>query len=131
MPHALIEIRRECAEAEELALIDAVHGALQSAFRIPPGDRHIRLLVHEPRRFAVPPATAQPDRYTLVTIDAFAGRSLEAKRALYRRIVANLEPLGIPPDHVSIVLRDIEQSNWGIRGGQAACDVDLGFDVEV
>ena len=37
----------------------------------------------------------------------------------------------MPPDHVSIVLRDVPQSNWGIRGGQAACDIDLGFDVEV
>lgn len=62
-----------------MALIDAVHGALQRAFRIPAEDRHVRLLAHRPHRFAVPPGTAQPDRFTIVSIDAFAGRSLEAK----------------------------------------------------
>jgi hypothetical protein len=45
--------------------------------------------------------------------------------------VEGLEPLGIPPGHVSIVLRDIALANEGIRGGTAAVDVDLGFDVNV
>jgi len=131
MPHVLIETRREYSEAEEVALMDAVHGALQRAFRIPQSDRHVRLLAHEPHRFASPPGKAQPDRYTQVSIDAFAGRSIDAKRALYRQIVERLEPLGIPRDHVSIVVREVPLTNWGIRGGAAACDVDLGFDVNV
>ncbi len=131
MPHVLIEVRREYPQEEELALMDAVHDALQQAFRIPPHDQHVRLLAHQPHRFACPPGMAQPDRYTQVGIDAFAGRSIDAKRALYRQIVENLRPLGIPEDHVSIVLRDILTTNWGIRGGEAACDVDLGFDVNV
>jgi phenylpyruvate tautomerase PptA (4-oxalocrotonate tautomerase family) len=61
----------------------------------------------------------------------FEGRSIDAKRALYREIVQSLEPLGIPGDHVSIVVRDVPQTNWRIRGGVAACDVDLRFDVGV
>ncbi len=131
MPHVLIETRREAPEHEESALIEAVHAALVRAFRIPPEDRHVRLLVHEPRRFAVPPGLTEPDRFTLVTINAFAGRSLDAKRALYREIVDGLEPLGIPGDHVSIVVNDVPRSDWGIRGGRAASDVELGFDVNV
>lgn len=66
-----------------------------------------------------------------MSIDAFAGRSVDAKRALYREIVEALEPLGIPRDHVSVVLRDVPTGNWGVRGGQAACDVELGFEIEV
>jgi phenylpyruvate tautomerase PptA (4-oxalocrotonate tautomerase family) len=131
MPHVLIETRREYSKAEEVALMDAVHGALQTAFRIPPDDRHVRLLEHAPHRFACPPGAAQPDRYTQVSIDAFSGRSIDAKRALYREIVDSLEPLGIPADHVSIVLREIPLTDWGIRGGAAACDIDVGFDVNV
>ena len=46
-------------------------------------------------------------------------------------IVKNLEKFGIPNDHVKILLREITKENWGIRGGQAACDVDLGFKVDV
>jgi phenylpyruvate tautomerase PptA (4-oxalocrotonate tautomerase family) len=62
---------------------------------------------------------------------AFAGRSLEAKRGLYESIVNNLDPLGIPKDHMMIVLREVPKEKWGIRGGQTGCDVELGFTVEV
>nr|WP_238326414.1 tautomerase family protein [Desulfuromonas acetoxidans] len=64
-------------------------------------------------------------------MDCFAGRSLDAKRSLYQAIVNNLEPFGIPKSHVKIMLREITAENWGIRGGQAACDVELGFKVDV
>jgi len=131
VPGAVVEIRRSYSEAEEVAILDAVHGALVAAFKIPPGDKHVRLLVHEPHRFACPPHLVEPERATMVSIDCFAGRSSDAKRSLYAEIVDRLEPLGIPRDHVTITLREIARENWGIRGGQAACDVDLGFDVNV
>lgn len=131
MPSVLVEVRKSYTPAEESALMDAVHAALQEAFKILPGDRNVRLIAHAPHRFACPPERAQPERYTHISIDAFAGRSLEAKRALYQAIVIRLEALGIPRDHVKIVLREIPRENWGIRGGQAGCDVELGFRVDV
>ncbi|MFL6107960.1 MAG: tautomerase family protein [Marmoricola sp.] len=131
MPGAVIEVRRTYSTQEEVAIIDAVHEALVAAFRIPTGDKHVRLVVHEPHRFACPPHLTEPQRATMVSIDCFTGRSLNAKRALYAGIVGRLEALGIPRDHVTITLREITRENWGIRGGQAACDIDLGFDVEV
>lgn len=131
MPASLIEVRRAYTPDEETALIDAVHAALVAAFRIPASDKTVRLLVHAPQRMACSPKLSQPECFTLVSIDAFAGRSLDAKRALYQAIVAGLEPLGIPRDHVKVLLRELPQENWGIRGGQAACDVELGFKIEV
>ncbi len=131
MPSSQIEIRRQYSRADEVAIIDAVHESLVAAFEIPPGDKHVRLVVHEPHRFATAPRLSQPEFYTLVTIDCFAGRSLDAKRSLYREIVDRLGRLGIPDDHVTVVLRESATENWGIRGGRAACDVDLGFAVEV
>ncbi|EOM78451.1 tautomerase family protein [Rhodococcus rhodnii] len=131
MPHAQIEVRRRWSVDEEIALIDAVHDSLVAAFRIPPNDKHIRLIVHEPHRFAAPPSLARPEYLTLVHIDCFAGRSLDAKRRLYRELVDRLAEVGVPRDHVSITVRDIPIENWGVRGGQAACDVDLGFEIGV
>ena len=131
MPSVLIEVRRGYRQEQEVALMEAVHRALRSAFKILPDDRNVRLVVHEPHRFACPPGKAKPEMYTHISIDAFAGRSLAAKRDLYHSIVENLEPLGIPRDHVKILLRESAKENWGIRGGQAGCDVDLGFLVEV
>lgn len=131
MPSTLIEVRRPYNESDEVAIIDAVHDALVSAFQIPPGDKHVRLVSHEPHRFSYSPGLAHPELYTFVAIDCFAGRSVEAKRNLYREITTRLQALGIPANHVTIVLRESALENWGVRGGQAACDVDLGFAVNV
>lgn len=131
MPSVLIEVRRQYTQEQEVALMEAVHAALFEAFKILPLDRNVRLVVHEPHRFACPPDREQPEFYTHISIDAFAGRSVDAKRNLYKAIVKNLEPFGIPSNHVKILLREIEKENWGIRGGQAGCDVELGFKVEV
>ena len=131
MPSVLIEIRRAIPADEESRLMEAVHAAMRDAFKIPPNDRNLRLVAHEPHRFACPPDLSQPALYTQISIDAFAGRSLDAKRALYRALVERLDEVGIPPDHVVILLRELPKENWGIRGGQAGCDVELGFKVDV
>lgn len=131
MPAVLIEIRRAIPAEEEMAIMEAVHAALREAFKILPNDRNVRLVRHEPHRFACPPELAAPELFTLISVDAFAGRSLDAKRALYAAIVGNLARLGIPQDHVKVLLREIPRENWGIRGGQAACDVELGFKIDV
>lgn len=131
MPSALVEVRRRYSEQEEVAIIDAVHGALVAAFLIPQQDKDVRLVAHEPHRFACSPNLEQPEFFTFVSIDCFAGRSVQAKRNLYTGIVDRFAALGIPRDHVAINLRETPTENWGIRGGQAASDIDLGFDVHV
>ena len=130
MPSSLIEVRRRYTPEQEVALIDAVHGALVAAFRIPPEDRYLRLATFEPHRMVNGLDAGRADTYTRVTIDCFSGRSIEAKRNLYREIVERLEALGIPRQDVSILLRESAVENWG-SGGRAASDDDLGFDVNV
>lgn len=131
MPAVHIEVRRAYSHDEEVAIIEAVHAALVAAFKIPPDDRDLRLTVHEPHRFSCSPQTPHPELRTLVFIDCFAGRSIAAKRMLYREIVTRLALLGIPEDHVSTIIREIPTENWGVAGGRAASDVDLGFDLNV
>lgn len=131
MPEVQIEVRRSYTQAQEEALIEAVHNALLEGFKIPKWDRNVRLIVHEPHRFQVSPKLSQPESFTLVTIDAFAGRSLEAKRALYAAIVRNVGELGVPADHILILVREGPLENWGVRAGVPASDIDLGFKVDV
>jgi len=131
MPSVLIEVRRKYNAAQEVAIMEAVHAALREAFKILPDDKNVRLISHEPHRFMCPPQREKPDRYTHINIDAFAGRSLEAKRMLYQGIVSRLDQLGIPPDHVKIQLREIPRENWGIRGGRPASEVELGYQIDV
>lgn len=130
MPSTLIEVRREYSPQQQVALIDAVHGALVAAFRIPEEDRFLRVLSYPPHAMVNGLTAGVADGYTRVTIDCFTGRSIEAKRNLYREIVERLELLGIPRDDVSILLRESAPENWA-AGGRAASDYDLGFDVNV
>jgi phenylpyruvate tautomerase PptA (4-oxalocrotonate tautomerase family) len=124
-----IETRDGLSADEKRAILDAVHEALVVAFRIPDHDRHQRISEYSGEDFEIPPGKGP--RYTVVAIDAFEGRSLDAKRLLYKEIVSRLEPIGIPARDVLIVLREVPRENWGLAGGQAATDIDLGFEIEV
>jgi 5-carboxymethyl-2-hydroxymuconate isomerase len=131
MPSVLIEVRQQYSPEIEAGIMEAVHAALREVFKILPDDRNVRLLIHEPHRFQCPPDREKPECYMHISIDCFAGRSLEAKRNLYKTIVNNLSQFGIPANHVKIMSREITAENWGIRGGYAACDIDLGYEVNV
>ncbi|MFV5525834.1 tautomerase family protein [Acinetobacter variabilis] len=104
---------------------------MKNAFQLPDYDRNIRLMVYEAHRFQYMAHLAQPEYFTLISIDCLAGRSLETKRKMYQQIVESLGKLGISSDHILIHLRESPLENWGIRGGQVACDVNLGFNVEI
>ena len=129
MPLVKIETRRGLAPATKRQLLDAVHDALVTAFKIPDHDRTQRFIEYAPEDFDLPPGKGE--RYTLVEIVAFPGRSLDAKRALYREIVGRFEAAGIPPGDVFIVVHEAPLDNWGMRGGKPASELDLGFDLKV
>ena len=128
MPLAKIEVRKNWPPAQVQAMIEAVYLALREALKVPEGDRQIRFIEHKPEHFYVPPD--KTENYTVVEINLFSGRSVEAKRALYQAIVNNLAPLGFTPSDVFIVLHEIPLENWGI-GGLPASEIDLGFKVNV
>ena len=128
MPHVRIEIKKGWADGRKAELIEAVHAALVEGIKIPKNDRVLRLIEHDPENFVT---ASGSEKSTLVHITLFAGRSGDAKRALYQAVVRNLSALGVPPLDVHIVLVEVPRENWGIRGGQAASDVDLGFAVQV
>ena len=129
MPNVTVEVRKRYSKEHEIGIIDAVHASVMQALKTPEWDRTIRLIVHEPHRFAAPPNA--DERYTLIDIDLFAGRSLGAKKALYRALVDNLAKFDIPAEQIKILLRESTPENWGVRGGVPASEVELGFKVDV
>ncbi len=102
MPLVRIEIVKGRSLEERSQLFQAVHDALVEAFRIPEDDRTQRIVEHEPDNFEIPPGSS--DRYTLIEITAFPGRSAEAKRNLYRALVQRLGEIAIDPIDVSVVI---------------------------
>lgn len=133
MPSTTIDICTTYTQAEEVAIMEAVQKALLETLRLPANDRNVRLVVHAPHRMLVSPSLAHPAQRTVVTVTLFPGRSLDAKRRLYQAIVLELEACAarIPRDHVLICLHELPFEHWGLRGGQAACDVDLGFSTQI
>lgn len=105
------------------------NSALVEAFDIPDDDRTQRLVEHERDNLEID--SGRSEKYTLVEITAFPGRSPSAKRALSQAMVRNLVEAGVPADDILIVLLEPPMANWGIPGGKSADEVDLGFSVDV
>ena len=129
MPNVLVETRGGWLGAKRTALLDAIHAATVEALRIPPHALVLRLVEHPMESFAVPDGAAE--QYTHIMITMFAGRSLSAKRALYQAIVLHLEPFGVPPGDVRIILHEVARENVGMQGGKAAVDLELGYEVRI
>jgi len=128
MPIVHVHVARGRTPGERKAILDGVHAALVTAFRIPEHDRNQILHEHDPAHFE----SAKGSAFTLVELTVFSGRTDDAKRALYSSIVRNLEASpGIPPEKVLVVVHEPPLVNWGVRGGKAGCDVELGFKLDV
>ncbi|MGH2403810.1 MAG: tautomerase family protein [bacterium] len=124
-----IDVRKGRSSSVKAALLNAVHAALVEALKIPDDDRTQRLCEHAAADFEIPPT--KTERYTVIEITMFPGRSLDAKRHLYQALVRNLAPLGVAPSDVFVVLHEPPMENWGVRGGVPASEVALGFKVDV
>jgi phenylpyruvate tautomerase PptA (4-oxalocrotonate tautomerase family) len=131
MPSAIIEVRRRYTPEQETYLLHSVHDAIVEAFRVSPVHRNVTLVVHESHRFLGRTDCTTPEWLTNVSIFALPGRSRDAKRRLYRSITERFAASGIPPACVLIRLHELPAENFGVRGGQALCDVELGYPVDV
>ena len=129
MPFIRIELLAGKTPEFKQAVLDEVHAALVDAFKIPDDDRTQRLVELAPADFEFP-AERRPDP-VLIEITCFTGRSLEAKRQLYRRLAERLAARpGIEPRNVCVVLNDVPRESWGF-GGIGADQTELRYKVDV
>jgi len=97
------------------ALSDAIHACMMEALALPPEKRFHRFLPLEREDFIYP--ADRSERYTIIEISMFAGRSVEAKKRLIRLLFARLEAAcGVAPNDVEITITETPRENWGIRG---------------
>lgn len=129
MPDILVEVKGPWLAGRQTAFLQAVHRAVTEALGTPEDEPLARLIEHPAGNYLTPHAAGE--RFTRIEITLFAGRSVEAKRQLYRAIVRDLRRFAVPPADVKIVLLECAPENVGFRGGQAACDVDLGYSPRV
>jgi hypothetical protein len=129
MPDVLIEVRGDWLKARKGAFVDAIEDGIVTALKTPKDDKILRLIEHAPECFSIPSWASE--RFTHIEITMFAGRSLEAKRVLYRAVVDNLQRFGVPENDVKIILIEVDPSNVGMRGGRAAGDLTLGYEIAI
>ena len=130
MPLVKIEIRKGKSREYKKVILDSVHDALVEALSIPEHDRNQRLYELNEDDFEIQPT--KTEQFTIIEITMFYGRSFEAKKLLYKKIIENLgNSPGIKGDDILIVIHEPSLQNWGIRGGRPASEVDLGFKIDV
>ncbi len=129
MPLVKVSLLKGKSKEGKEALLNAIHAALIEAFKIPENDRNQRIFEFEPENFDIP--EGKTSNFTLIEMDVFPGRSLDAKRKLYQTIVQNLKELDIQPNDILIILNEPPLDNWGVRGGIPASEIDLGFKIDV
>ncbi|HVX79109.1 MAG TPA: tautomerase family protein [Bradyrhizobium sp.] len=129
MPDVLVEVRQGWLGNEGTRFLHAIHAGIVEALRTPEDDKILRLVEHAPAHFAIPASAGE--RYTHIEITMFAGRTLAAKRTLYKAIVNRLGSFGVPENDIKIILIEVSPESVGMRGGYAACDLDIGYEIKV
>ena len=123
MPLVRISLIQGKTAAQRRSIGDAVHRALVETIGVPERDRFQVITEHEPnelvydRQFL---GIQRTDGIVMLQITISSGRSLEQKRALYRRITENLVYLDIRAEDVWINLVEVPRENWSFGNGVAS-----------
>jgi phenylpyruvate tautomerase PptA (4-oxalocrotonate tautomerase family) len=106
------------------AIGEAVHRAMVETINCPPLDRFQVITEHPRGDIAYDPTyldIARTDDVVFIQITLNAGRSIEMKRALYKRIAELLgDNPGIRQQNVLINLVDVQKENWSFGNGLAS-----------
>lgn len=117
MPLVKIEIIKGKSLEYKKTVLDAVHVALENAIQIENWDRFQRLYEIEDDLFER--SKNKTDKFTMIEITMFPGRTKEQKSKLYKEIVKELnQRLGIEPTDIFIVINEPANENWGLAGIQ-------------
>jgi len=110
-------------------LSDVIHACAVEALELPEGKRFHRFIGLDAADFIYP--GDRGERYTIIEISIFEGRSIETKKRLIRLLFERLEiGCGIVPQDVEITIFETPRHNWGIRG-LPGDELTLGYTVAI
>jgi len=123
MPLVRIAVQADTPPVDRRAIADGVHQALIDTISIPAADRFQLISEYAADHFIYDPSylnISRSDRLVVLQITISVGRTLEQKRALYRRITELLaERPGIRPEDVFVNLVEVAKENWSFGRGIA------------
>ncbi len=127
MPIAKLNIVTGKSTEYKKSLMTAIEDGMASAFTKPASDVVVML-----SEYPAGSISNKDNNFIYVEILAIAGRSDDSKRQLYKQLYERFSRLGpLNPTDVLIMLHDMPKQNCGVRGGQMAADIELGFKVNV
>ena len=123
MPLVRISLREGKSTQARQVIGDAVHQAMVDTIHVPVNDRFQIIDQYAPECLIADPAYLGIDRSSdviVIQITLNVGRSVDLKRALYRRIADLLvENAGLRPQDVIINLLEVPKENWSFGNGEA------------
>lgn len=123
MPFVRIDLIRGKSAQYRKTLGEIVYDALRDVIDVPKDDKFQVITQHDPEEFNV--ADSYLDNHyskdiILIQISMSSGRSIELKKALYKRIVDVIQAkLNVRPDDVVINLVEVAKENWSFGRGVA------------
>lgn len=126
MPFTRITSNFKFADRE--AFVADFHQVLKSVLGIPDYDRLVSI-DEKVNGFYQPTDTQGP--YLFFEVSLFVGRSIDIKRLLYSEMIQLCNRYGVKASNFRLVLNEQPKENWAVRGGQAGCDIILGYRTDV
>ena len=123
MPLTHVSLRRGKPAAYRKAILDGIYRAMRAVFDVPEEDRFMTIAEHDEADFSFSKtylSIARSDDLVTIQLTVSNTRTVEQKKALYRRIVENLvaDP-GLRPEDVLINLVEVLPANWSFGHGLA------------
>lgn len=121
IPVTRIAVREGKTPEYKQALMDEIYEAMRETVAIKDGDRFMAITEHHDDEFAYGPFLGIERTDDLVQIQVFwaAGKAVDAKLAMYKRIVERLgiSP-GVRPQDVLICVMESAAENWSFGNGE-------------
>jgi len=122
MPLLQISMRTGKPEAYRQAIFDSLYRAMREALNVPEDDQFMTITEHDPANFRYGNAfgVARSDDLLYIRITVFDTRTVDQKKALFRRIAELLgESPGVRPEDVFVNIIDAPKENWSVGHGLA------------
>src|SRR4051794_6657910 len=123
MPFVRIDLIQGKSAPYRKALGEIIYQAMRDVISVPENDKFQVITEHAPEELNISEGYLG-NRYSqdiiLIQITMSSGRSIEIKKAFYKRIVDDLHAqLKVRPDDVVINLVEVAKENWSFGGGIA------------
>lgn len=130
MPQAKIFGLRETLVPVREQVSQAVNEAISDAFKFPSERKLQRFFPMDREDFRFP-AHERSERYLIIEILTFEGRSVDTLKDLVRQIVRRVgESTGIEPRDIDVIIQQQPRHSWGLMG-ENGDEIGLTYKVNV